>query len=137
MGLSDLVWDGPFHGSADARVDRIFDMIQEAYDALGVTTRLSTLKLSMLSKRQGSPWASFSNKAAECRDFLEPLLRVCERVHNVSDRDHARVRCLQSICSIERLLKRSGMVLSGDGYARVKALATEHFVFYNYLVRNS
>lgn len=83
-----LLCHSQLQGNQSARIDALWDRIQEGYRALKVECRLSTLTIGMIATGPGlhTNFPCLSASAAETRDLLQVLPRLVQELRG-EDRD--------------------------------------------------
>ena len=118
------------------RLALIFSQIQQEYKKQKAPTRLTNLRLSMVTDPQKphQSWPKLDCKAAECKHFMPAFLPVLKAMLDTSNEMHAKmVHALQSMVSLVELFDEAGMFLDKRTYARARKLAKEFFYSYAWL----
>ena len=118
------------------RLALIFSQIQQQYKKQKAPTRLTNLRLSMVTDPQKphQSWPKLDCKAAECKHFMPAFLPVLKAMLDTSNEMHAKmVHALQSMVSLVELFDEAGMFLDKRTYARARKLAKEFFYSYAWL----
>ena len=84
--MSELIFDGPWPGSVDDRVQELWRQISLEYDTQGSSSRLNCLTLTMFYHGSSSQ-SCFTGKAAEALALLPVLRAVCAEWSDGSNRD--------------------------------------------------
>ena len=133
--LWELVYEGPFAGTLQQRLDALFAAIQRWYAALGVGERFTHLTLEMFRKE--AAFAELSGQAAETRHLLPVLTALCQELGCRSDRDRHRLAALQAISAFYSTIAQASRFPS-QAEAAAAADAVETFcLHYHWLARHS
>ena len=88
--MTERVFDGPFDGDLNARVDALSEEIHIVYNITGATRRISKLTVNMFYHGP-TAWAAVSGKAAETRGLVYVMRAICEAWNTHSRRDEHRL----------------------------------------------
>ena len=124
-------WPGPL--TQIGKVDQVWRAIKGKYDVCGTGNRLSHLKREMFLRKDDFP--SLKAKAAESRALLFVLQAICDDLHDGSDRDQHRSRCLHCICEVYTIFQREDIFLSGDDHASALRLYETFLLHYHWLLK--
>ena len=133
--LHELTFDGPFTCNVDQRVSKIHDLICEIYADIGTKNRIASFTLGMFNNP--GRFACLSSKAAEARDLVPVMARLCRKVHNGSTRDEHRCRVFELLEEIYDVFSLAGLVLSDLEHRTVVEAYDTFLLHYNALLRIS
>lgn len=118
------------------RLALIVTQIQDQYQKLKSTTRLSNLRLSMVTDPQ-KPHADYPVlhcKGAECKRVMPALLPAIKAVLDASNEVHQHmVYALESMVSLVALFDNAGMFLDKRTFGKAQGLAKEFFSRHSWL----
>ena len=100
-------WPGPL--TAQGKADHLWRAIRSQYAEKRTSNRLSILKKEMWERRNDVP--CLRAKAAESRALLEVLRDMCLQLHDRSDRDEHRARCMIAICEVYAIFTEGDIFL--------------------------
>ena len=131
--LWELVFDGPYGGSAQARAKAVWQKISHKYVELGVdaSNRLADLDLDRFRQKHHFP--ELRCKAAEARHLLPVLTEVCRDLNRSTARDLHRLAALDNLCNFYRLCNESLEVPLADVSASMKNSAEHFLLHYHWL----
>ena len=108
--LSEMVEDGPFTGSKDARCEQVWRLIKKHYDLRGTPSRLGKLTKDMFWSEDG--WPKLSAKAADSQQLLFVMEDVCREIHDDSEHDWHRIYAFREVSAMYMIFKSSDMFIS-------------------------
>ena len=118
-----FLYEGPLAGTIREREELLSDMINETYQSLGTTSRLTNFG-RWLWADASAPHQQFpvlTAKAAECRHLVRVVARLCERLHGGSPRGAARLKAAGHLESYYEILAKSGYFLKAEEHEAAKA----------------
>ena len=133
--LHELVYDGPFTGFKQQRLDKLWDRITFWYDQLDSGTRLTCLKESMFTNV--NDFSVLNCKAAEANQLLIVMCEVCKELNDGSDRDQHRLLAVENLAKVYKILKDSPMFLNHQQYDAALEAYENHLLHYNWLLKRS
>ena len=104
-----LVYDGAMPGTADARVNAIWEIIRSEYRRLKSKCRMSRLQRSLWCN-VNSPHADFpflKLKAAENKDLVPVMVTLCNMYNSGSPRDIARLGVVVQLARFYDIINNS------------------------------
>ena len=107
--LNELVFQGPFLGSKDLRVEQVFKLIKKHYDKLNTSSRLGNLTITMFTRKD--QWSELHSKDAESQQLLFAIQYVLQELHDGSEHHEHRLRCVCSLVRIYQAFKDGDMFL--------------------------
>ena len=111
------------------RLDIIFNRAQQLYKERHTPTRLTNLKIEMLSNAD-KPWADvpfLKVKGAECKHFLPVLAIIAKEVSTGSQHDEHKAKALELISEFCEFLDSKGMFLQPAEALHVISLIDRFF----------
>ena len=133
--LAELLVDGPFTGPQAAQLKVIWRLVQDKYQELGVTNRLTNLTKEMFLRQGDFP--VLKAKAAESRALLFVLESVCEDLDDGSDRDQHRLRALRSLAEMYRIFMAGPLVIPQHDADRALQCLEYFWGHYSWLLKRA
>ena len=131
--IDDIIEHGPFQGgNKESRKDRVWGLIKIEYAKQGTSNRLGNLTLGMI-KGATEQFPCLGAKAAETMHLVPVITEVCRTIHDGSDHDEHRLRCLEHLANFYRIIKAAGIMLSDQEAIDVKEAIDWHLLHYNWL----
>ena len=132
----ELVFDGPYEGSAEIRCQTLYSRIETLYVTMGVSSRITQLGVGKFNVKPPG-FHCFASKAAEARDLLPVMLAICREVDTGSLRDNHRIAALESLCAVYVIFKTADIRLTDIEAASALRAYEEFLLHYNALLHLS
>ena len=133
-----VYYEGPGKKCAVPAADRlgkIFTRVQTHYSEQGCKSRMTNLKLSMITdpKKPNATWASLDSKGAECKHLAFALLPVVKEAFEKSAKPHEKqiVEALEAITELINLWDNAANTLTSDEFDYSILLGERFFNLYH------
>lgn len=135
--LTDFLLEGPYTGSLDDRLIRLWGQIQLEYDAAdNAPHRLTRITIGMFYHGNDT-FPYFKGKAAENISMLYIVKQLCSDFNTGSRRDIHRLRCAEAICGMFDACHTSRWFLHPDEAAAMLHQCDRFLSHYNWLAREA
>ena len=122
-------------GSVEARVSRLWSLIQEAYDACVVEKRLTNLSIGMVGKSNHLP--ALGCKAMEGRALIKPMLHIFQNLARndvlLGSHDGHVIACYTCLLQFYEIIDGYGILLPANAAAHLLKVTEDFLLHYNWL----